>query len=147
MTPMSKCRGISSHASSNRGTQSRVRHELAFEDGVCQKGARSGLSALTMKRLASEVGVALNTLYSAIGSKAELLSGLIDAGSGEILNVSGDSECWDHALIHLCTSVHESLPEELSSELLIPKTALCLINCRNVKTAVRRDACEGRKQV
>jgi AcrR family transcriptional regulator len=68
-----------------------------------------GLSALTMKRLANEVGVALNTLYSAIGSKEELLSGLIDAASGEILNVSADSESWDHALIHLCTSVHESL--------------------------------------
>lgn len=70
-----------------------------------------GLAALTMRRLAGDLGVGLATIYAAAGGKEEILQGLAD-NLLEALPAEDDGRReWDAALVDLYRSVHRILVE------------------------------------
>jgi len=69
---------------------------------------RDGLDALTMRRLAQELGVEAMTLYYYVANKDDLLSGIVDVVAQEIrLPEPGDP--WKAALRRAAISAHDIL--------------------------------------
>jgi AcrR family transcriptional regulator len=67
-----------------------------------------GLEALTMRRLAEEMGVAPMALYRHVASKDDLIDGMVDIVFGEIdLPASGGD--WRTAMRQRAISVHDAL--------------------------------------
>ncbi len=70
-----------------------------------------GLAALTMRRLAADVGVEAMSLYHHVPSKEQLLDGLVDAVLAEINSAVGDrvddAEEWRTALRQRCLAARE----------------------------------------
>ena len=54
-----------------------------------------GLEALTMRRLAGELGVATMSLYSHVPNKDDLLLGVLDLSTSEIVLPAPDTPPWD----------------------------------------------------
>lgn len=54
-----------------------------------------GLEALTMRRLAADLGVAPMSLYGHVPNKDDLLTGLVDLATSEIVLPSSDSAPWE----------------------------------------------------
>jgi AcrR family transcriptional regulator len=54
-----------------------------------------GLEALTMRRLAADLGVAPMSLYGHVPNKEDLLLGLVDAATGEMALPSPETEPWE----------------------------------------------------
>lgn len=70
---------------------------------------RAGIEALTMRRLAQEVGVEAMTLYYHVGNKDDLLSAMVDAVVGEFELPSPDDADWKAALRRTAISAHTVL--------------------------------------
>ncbi len=68
-----------------------------------------GLGALTIRRLAEDLGVGLPTLYSVAGGKKEILAGVVDLVFAEVPEHSPDDEQWEESLFHLLVALHEQL--------------------------------------
>jgi AcrR family transcriptional regulator len=67
-----------------------------------------GLEALSMRRLAEEIGVAPMALYRHVASKDDLIDGMVDVVYGEIdLPVTGGD--WRTAMRQRAISVHDTL--------------------------------------
>jgi TetR/AcrR family tetracycline transcriptional repressor len=75
-----------------------------------------GLEALTMRRLAAELGVAPMALYSHVRSKDELLAGLLDQVAGEV-ELPADGIPWKEGLAGLARSIRSVL---LAHPALVP---------------------------
>ena len=69
---------------------------------------RDGLEALTMRRLADEVGAAAMTLYHYVPNKEALLDGMVDVVFGEIELPTTDVD-WKTALRRRAVSTREAL--------------------------------------
>jgi AcrR family transcriptional regulator len=69
---------------------------------------RDGLDALTMQRVAAELGVGTMTLYGYVRSKGELLDAVIDAATAPRHPLSGEGS-WRDQLRELIDRAHELL--------------------------------------
>jgi len=67
----------------------------------------SGIESVTMRRLAQELGVEAMSLYHHVGSKDELLGGLVDMVVAEIELPGGGSD-WKEAIRRTAISAHET---------------------------------------
>ena len=65
------------------------------------------LGALTMRRLAQELGVAIATVYSIAGGKEEILNALVESILSEVPSVVVEPEHWEAGLVTVFTAVHE----------------------------------------
>ncbi|HVE24710.1 MAG TPA: TetR/AcrR family transcriptional regulator C-terminal domain-containing protein [Sporichthya sp.] len=65
------------------------------------------LGALTMRRLAQELGVAIATVYSATGGKEDILNSLVEQILAEVPIVDVGSVPWDEGIVAVFTAVHE----------------------------------------
>lgn len=69
-----------------------------------------GLAGLTMRRLAQDLGVSLGTIYAAVGSKTDILSGLVDEVLSDLSEDVSSSEQDDtEAIVRLWTHAHTLL--------------------------------------
>ena len=80
---------------------------LAFAD-------REGLEALSMRRLAAELGVGTMTIYGYFKDKEELLEGIVEVAAAEVgeLEVSGP---WQEALRGLMRAIRQTLARHPSA--------------------------------
>jgi AcrR family transcriptional regulator len=69
---------------------------------------RDGIEALTMRRLAAELGVGAMTLYHYVPNKEALLDGMVDIVFGEI-ELPSTGEDWQTALRRRAISTREAL--------------------------------------
>jgi len=69
---------------------------------------RDGLEALSMRRLASELGVEAMSLYYHVRSKGDILDGIVDLALGEIEPPTGGSD-WKADVRRSAISHHETL--------------------------------------
>jgi AcrR family transcriptional regulator len=67
-----------------------------------------GLEALSMRRLASELGVEAMSLYYHVKSKNDILDGIVDLALGEVQRPSGGSD-WKSAVRRSAISYHDTL--------------------------------------
>lgn len=67
-----------------------------------------GLEALTIRRLAAQLGVAPMTIYRYFADKDSLLDAVLDAGSGD-LRLPGGSGSWQERLRALFVALHRAL--------------------------------------
>jgi AcrR family transcriptional regulator len=79
-----------------------IRTALAIVD-------HEGLAALTIRRLAEELGVGIATIYGAAGDKEEILGALVDTVLSELELPAPTAEQWDEALVEFIASGHEAL--------------------------------------
>ena len=66
-----------------------------------------GIEALSMRRLAQELGVEAMSLYNHVANKGEILDGIVDLAVSEIELPSGEEE-WDVAIRKCAISAHEA---------------------------------------
>jgi AcrR family transcriptional regulator len=66
-----------------------------------------GIEALSMRRLAQELGVEAMSLYNHIANKGEILDGIVDLAAGEIELPETDEE-WDVAVRKCAISAHDA---------------------------------------
>jgi AcrR family transcriptional regulator len=69
---------------------------------------RSGIEALTMRRLGQELGVEAMSLYNHVRNKDEILDGIVDLVVGDI-EVPGPGAPWKTAMRHRAISAHDTL--------------------------------------
>jgi AcrR family transcriptional regulator len=69
---------------------------------------REGIAALTMRRLAQEVGVEAMTLYYYVANKNDILAGMVDLVTGEI-ELPPVSDDWKAAIRRVAIAEHEIL--------------------------------------
>jgi AcrR family transcriptional regulator len=69
---------------------------------------REGIEALTMRRLAQELGVEAMSLYHYVANKDEIVNGMVDIVVEEIELPASGAE-WKSALHSLATSAHQTL--------------------------------------
>ena len=69
---------------------------------------RDGIDALTMRRLAHELGVEAMSLYYYVANKDELLQGMFDVVTGEIEIPSSEAD-WKTAIRRSAISYHDAL--------------------------------------
>jgi AcrR family transcriptional regulator len=97
--------------SATRTPASRQRAPLTREavlDAAIALADAHGIAALTMRRLAQELGVEAMTLYYHVANKEEILSGIVDRVVGEFeLPEPGDA--WKAALRRTAVSAHDVL--------------------------------------
>jgi AcrR family transcriptional regulator len=67
-----------------------------------------GIEALTMRRLALELGVEAMTLYYYVANKDEILSGIVDLVHGEI-ELPAPADPWRPAIRRTAISAHEAI--------------------------------------
>jgi AcrR family transcriptional regulator len=67
-----------------------------------------GIEALSMRRLADDLGVKAMSLYNYVANKDDLLDGIIDAAYGEIVLPSAEAD-WKTQVRELAISAHETL--------------------------------------
>jgi AcrR family transcriptional regulator len=83
-------------------TRERVLHAaLALADA-------HGVEALSMRRLAQELGVEAMSLYNHVANKDDLLAGVVDLVANEIELPPEDAD-WKSALRHAAVSAHDTL--------------------------------------
>ena len=69
---------------------------------------REGIEALSMRRLASELGVEAMSLYYYVKSKDDILEGIVDLALSEVEPPSGGSD-WKSAVRESAISYHDTL--------------------------------------
>jgi AcrR family transcriptional regulator len=69
---------------------------------------REGIEALSMRRLASELGVEAMSLYYYVKSKGDILDGIVDLALGEVVPPSSGSD-WKSAVRDGAISYHDTL--------------------------------------
>lgn len=67
-----------------------------------------GVDALSMRRVASEVGVEAMSLYNHVASKADMETGLLDLVWREV-DLAADATDWRSGLHRICGSAHRAL--------------------------------------
>jgi AcrR family transcriptional regulator len=65
------------------------------------------LGALTMRRLAEELGVGIATVYAAAGDKEEILNAVVELILSEAPIASVDPEHWDAGIVDVLGALHE----------------------------------------
>jgi AcrR family transcriptional regulator len=94
-----------------RRTQARVKRTPLNKERVLDAAIaladKEGIEALSMRRLAQELGVEAMSLYNHVASKNELLDGMVDAVAREITVPSGAD--WKTAIRTIATSAYETL--------------------------------------
>jgi AcrR family transcriptional regulator len=78
---------------------------LAAAVAIADEG---GIEALSMRRLAGELGVKAMSLYNHVANKQEVLDGITEAVAGEIA-VPADDADWKAAIRETTISAHEAL--------------------------------------
>jgi len=100
--------------------------------GAVRLADTHGLPAVTMRRLAADLGVEAMSLYHHVPSKDALLDGLVEAVVGEVqaeVAASGEPEGWRARLRDRCLSArrvmlrHPWAPALISSRPSVPPTA------------------------
>jgi len=69
---------------------------------------REGIAALSMRRLATELGVEAMSLYYYVRSKADILDGIVDLALSEVEPPSGGTD-WKSAVRRSAVSYHDTL--------------------------------------
>ena len=77
-------------------------------DTALQLADEHGIGSLTMRRLASELGVEAMTLYYYVANKDEILDGILEAVVGEMEVPSADGD-WKGNLRGMAISAHDVL--------------------------------------
>ena len=67
-----------------------------------------GIEALTMRKLAKELGVEAMSLYNHVANKGDVLDGIVDTALGEIVLPTGEAD-WKTAIRDIAISAHETL--------------------------------------
>jgi AcrR family transcriptional regulator len=67
-----------------------------------------GIEALSMRKLAKELGVEAMSLYNHVANKDDVLDGIVDAAWGEIV-VPMEEDDWKTEIREIAISVHEAL--------------------------------------
>jgi AcrR family transcriptional regulator len=67
-----------------------------------------GIEALSMRRLAKELGVEAMSLYNHVANKDDVLNGIVDAAWGEIVMSTGEAD-WKTDIRQTAISAHETL--------------------------------------
>jgi AcrR family transcriptional regulator len=120
------------HGHDHRGPGQRagLRREavIAAARSLCE---REGLAAVTMRRLAGDLGVAPNTLYSHFADKTALLDAVLDAVIGEVEPSDPDAVDWAEGLVALMGQTRRLLLDHAE---LIP---LFLSRPRRGRNAIR----------
>ena len=96
--------GTAGHAAGQRVPLSRdrvLRTAVALAD-------REGISSLSMRKLGEALGVEAMSLYNHVGSKSDLLDGMVDTVFGEIDLPSGDGD-WKAAMRRRAISARQVL--------------------------------------
>jgi AcrR family transcriptional regulator len=70
---------------------------------------RDGFDALTMRRIAAELGVAPMALYTYFRNKDDLLDGMVDRVAGDVLLPDPDANDWKHELTALAGQIRQTL--------------------------------------
>ncbi|HEX6139498.1 MAG TPA: TetR/AcrR family transcriptional regulator C-terminal domain-containing protein [Candidatus Limnocylindria bacterium] len=89
------------------GSRLRLSRERVLQAAVALADEH-GLDAMSMRRLAQELGVEAMSLYHYFANKGELLGGMLDAVSAEMELPSPEGE-WRSALRSAAISAHETL--------------------------------------
>jgi AcrR family transcriptional regulator len=69
---------------------------------------KGGVEALSMRKLADELGVKAMSLYNHVANKEDLLDGILDAAFGEIATPSPDAD-WRTQIREIAVSAHETM--------------------------------------
>jgi len=69
---------------------------------------KDGIEALSMRKLAQELGVEAMSLYNHVANKNDVLDGMVDAVAGEIAAPSGEAD-WKTAIRTIAISSYETL--------------------------------------
>jgi AcrR family transcriptional regulator len=96
----------STRAAAPRGRLSRER----ITEAALALIERDGLEALTMRRLAEELGIGTMTLYGYFRDKEELLDALVDTAAGQ-LEVPSDGGTWKSQIRALMEEIRRALVE------------------------------------
>jgi len=67
-----------------------------------------GIEALSMRKLADELGVKAMSLYNHVANKDDVLDGIVDSAWGEIVAPGGDAD-WKTQIREIAVSAHETL--------------------------------------
>lgn len=65
------------------------------------------LSALTIRRLAGELGVGVQTIYSVAGGKEAILNGIVEQMLSQLPPLPTDDENWEEVLLDHFIALHE----------------------------------------
>jgi AcrR family transcriptional regulator len=87
--------------------RSRLSRERVLDAALAHADA-GGLEALSMRKLADELGVAPMALYRHVANKDDLVDGMIDVVFGEI-DLPSDGETWRTAMRRRAISVRDAL--------------------------------------
>jgi AcrR family transcriptional regulator len=87
--------------------RARLNRERVLDAGVALAD-REGIDALTMRRLAGELGVEAMSLYNHVSNKDDLLDGMLDRVFGEI-ELPGGGPDWRHRARRRAISAHAVL--------------------------------------
>src|SRR5436189_1673256 len=90
-------------------TQTEPRIPLSRErvlQAAIELADEGGIEALTMRKLARELGVEAMSLYNHVANKGDLVDGIVDLVVGEIELPAG--EVWDVAIRKCAISAHET---------------------------------------
>jgi len=68
----------------------------------------AGIEALSMRKLAKELGVEAMSLYNHVANKDDVLDGIVDTAWGEIAIPTGGAD-WKTAIREIAISAHETL--------------------------------------
>jgi TetR/AcrR family tetracycline transcriptional repressor len=120
-------------------------------DAAWTVARRDGVDRLTMRRLADELGVMPNTLYSHVSSKSALLDELLDHLLGRVAVPDPDTGDWRDGLVELMNSARRVLlehPELVPSFLARPTLGPNALRLGEVTFALlRRGGLEGERAV
>lgn len=78
-------------------------------DAAISLADEGGIEALSMRKLAQELGVEAMSLYNHVANKADVLDGIVEAVAGEIAVSSGSGDDWKTAIRTSVISAHETL--------------------------------------
>ena len=67
-----------------------------------------GIEALSMRKLAKELGVEAMSLYNHVANKDDVLDGIVEAAWGEVVVPTGEAD-WKTEIREIAVSVHETL--------------------------------------
>ena len=91
----------------NTTTRPPLTRERVFQAAV-DLADRDGLSALTMRRLGTELGVEAMSIYKHVANKEEILDGIVEVVVGEI-EIPGEGAAWKEAMRRRAISAREAL--------------------------------------
>jgi AcrR family transcriptional regulator len=76
--------------------------------GAIKLADADGIEALSMRKLAEELGVKAMSLYNHVANKDDVLDGIVDAAWAEIVIPTGESD-WKTAIRELAISAHDTM--------------------------------------